>query len=206
MWTAHPGLRNSHEFRYNSNAKESRRPLDCGEHRRSLPARSAVRAEACRVRQSSGVLTGDAESLGGRSRVGIGGVLCAPESGDSRRSPRAADKPPLRGPVEPRRRLLDCGEHRRSLPARSAISVAAFARMQTGPPGLRNSHEFRYSSNAKESRKPLDCGEHRRSLPARSAVPKPRRFHPPRKARRSRALQGLRHLNPPLPTLSPASR
>ncbi len=38
-----------------------------------------------------------------------------PESGDSRRSPRAADMPPLRGPVEPRRRPLDCGEHRRSL-------------------------------------------------------------------------------------------
>ncbi len=108
-----------------------RRPLDCGEHRRSLPAPSTVRAEACRVRQSSGVLDGDAESLGGRGGVGIGGVLCAPESGDSRRSPRAAAKPPLRGPVEPRRRLLDCGEHRRSLPARSAVPVAAFARMQT---------------------------------------------------------------------------
>ncbi len=70
-----------------------------------------------------------------------------------------------------RRRPLDCGEHRRSLPARSAIPVAAFARMQTGPPGLRNSHEFRYTSDAKGSRRPLDCGEHRRSLPARSAVP-----------------------------------
>ncbi len=39
------------------------------------------------------------------------------------------------------------------------------------PPGLRNSHEFRYSSDAKRSRRPLDCGEHRRSLPARSALP-----------------------------------
>ncbi len=43
---------------------------------------------------------GDAESLGGRGGVGIGGVLCGPESGDSRRSPMAADKPPLRCPVK----------------------------------------------------------------------------------------------------------
>ncbi len=71
-------------------------PLSFGAERR--------RAEACRVCQSSGVLTGDAESLGGRGGVGIGGVLCAPESGDSRRSPKAAAKPPLKGPVEPRRR------------------------------------------------------------------------------------------------------
>ncbi len=77
-------------------------------------------AEPCRARQSSGALDGDAESVGGGGGVGFGGVLCAPESGDSRRSPRAADKPPLRGlvepsPVEPRRRPLDCGEYRRSL-------------------------------------------------------------------------------------------
>ncbi len=119
--------------------KRSRRPLDCGEHRRSFPARSAVHAEACRVRQSSGVLGwgrgvsgrprrgwdwrgsvrarkrrfspqskgggqaaakmprqtrprrlgGDTEPLGGRGRVGFGGVLCAPESGDANRPRRA---------------------------------------------------------------------------------------------------------------------
>ncbi len=61
-------------------------------------ARSAVPAEPCRVRQSSGALDGDAESLGGQGGVGFGGVLCGPESGDSRRSPRAADKPPLLRP------------------------------------------------------------------------------------------------------------
>ncbi len=42
----------------------------------------------------------------------------------------------------------------------------------------------------------MDRGEHRPCRQARSAVPKPRRFQPPRKARRSRALQRLRHLNP----------
>ncbi len=67
------------------------------------------------------------------------------------------------------RRLLDCGEHLRSLPAerrpRNCIRKNADC-----PPGLRNSHEFRYSSDAKDRRRPLDCGEHRRSLPARSAV------------------------------------
>ncbi len=41
----------------------------------------------------------DAESLGGQGGVGFGGVLGGAESGDSRRSPRAAAKPPLRGLV-----------------------------------------------------------------------------------------------------------
>ncbi len=55
------------------------------------------------------------------------------------------------------RRPLDFGEHRRSLPARSAVPVpvAAFPRNADFPPGLRNSHEFRYSSDAKESRRPF---------------------------------------------------
>ncbi len=56
--------------------------------------------EPCRARESSGAFDGDAESVGGRGRVGFGGVLCALESGDSRRSPRAAAKPPLRCPVK----------------------------------------------------------------------------------------------------------
>ncbi len=34
------------------------------------------------------------------------------------------------------RRPLDCGKHRRSLPARSAVPVAAFARMHTARQAL----------------------------------------------------------------------
>ncbi len=100
----------------------------------------AVRAEACRVRLSSGDLDGDAESLGGRGGVGIGGVLCAPESGDSRRSPRAADKPPLKGP---RRATPEALGLRRASPLAQGVPIFF-------PPPL--PHHFAASSSSPEER------------------------------------------------------
>ncbi len=184
------------DTRRDGGMKGSRRPLDCGEHRRSLPARSAVPATAFARMQTAESRSlksppgdwsweprmdtdeGDASlakaaklAKGGRRMVPLPTLVQGLAAGDcggaGSRTPLSHHGSPSRdqavteagppgsellrsggriqgdGGMKGSRRPLDCGEHRRSLPARSAVPVAAFAIMQTAPPGLRNSHEFR---------------------------------------------------------------